>query len=408
MSLLAVVAVPACGAEPAVRTGEDDVTQVPTTSVKEQAIGNCWIYTTLGWVESLHLARTGETLNLSESYVTYLHWFERLVTEREVFSTDGTWQTGDFFGSGAEIVSRYGLLDEAAFLPSEASLDRSARQARAVEVVKAALRPGGELATRAERADPVRVRALLDRAFGLSPELSASLTVAFGADLARTRQDGAKLGGRGWHDPASMRVARTKDGHDVTLDEALGELDPDREVRPGRDRRERRGPYAWRRVEIDSPATLEAVGQRMKATLNAGFPVPMDWYVSWPSRRAGGAFTPPAVVGQGGWHETMATDYEITLASGQVLRAGVPVTDPALLAQTLAPGAKLSFVRMKNSWGRDEGPFDARGFTDTSWGYLGYAFVRPSNDYDRKVEPGVVVSAMILPPPTWDGAAHRP
>ena len=101
-------------------TRSDDVTNVSQTPAKDQSIGNCWLYATLGWVESLHLAHSGEELNLSESYLTYLAAFTRITTDEFVFDPRGEWNTGDFFGQGAELVTRYGLMDESAFIASEA------------------------------------------------------------------------------------------------------------------------------------------------------------------------------------------------------------------------------------------------------------------------------------------------
>jgi aminopeptidase C len=56
-----------------VDTTTDDVTDIKNSAVKNQSIGNCWVYATIGWAESLHLTQTGKELNLSESYVTYWH-----------------------------------------------------------------------------------------------------------------------------------------------------------------------------------------------------------------------------------------------------------------------------------------------------------------------------------------------
>src|SRR5690349_9738570 len=76
----------------------DDVTSVKDTRPKEQLIGNCWIYATLGWVESMELAHSGTSLDLSESYLTYLHAFTRITNDEFVFDVRGDWNTGDFFG----------------------------------------------------------------------------------------------------------------------------------------------------------------------------------------------------------------------------------------------------------------------------------------------------------------------
>lgn len=384
----------------------DDVTSVPETPVKDQAIGNCWIYATLGWVESLHLAHSGETLNLSESYLTYLAAFTRITNDEFVFDVRGEWNTGDFFGQGAELVARYGVMDEAAFIASEADLDRSARQEKANAAIIAALKPGGALGTKEQRRDPAAVRKVLDAAYALPPAIVEMMTSTFGADLSRTRQKGARLPAKGFHDPATMIVAKLVGGHEVTLDEAMGELDPAREVSSVRDRKERRGPYAWQRVELEDARGRDAAVLRLKKALNAGFAVPIDWYPAWDSmRRDDGSFHAP-VRGEGGWHASLAHDYQIEIAGGRVLAAGTPVTDPALLAETLSPSSKIQFLRMKNSWGREVGPLSARGYTDAMWDYLTWEFERARIDYDERKAEGIAMSAFVLPPSSWDGAAH--
>ncbi len=388
---------------------QDEVTSTPETAVKEQSVGNCWIYATLGWVESMHLAHAGEQLNLSESYLTYLHWFLRITTDRFVFDKHGDWNTGDFVGWGEELIARYGLMDEGAFISTEANIDRSARQEAAEVEVKRALAAGGALASATKRRDPAAVREVLNKAFKLTPAVASQLTAAFGADLARTRGRGATPSPTGFRDPARLIVGTTKAGVALTLDDALGELDPNRVVSATRDRGERRGTYAWTRVAFGKNATERAaVMLRVKRTLNAGFPVPIDWFPAWASMRESDAsfHEPVNLSRKGGWHASLVHDYQIKLASGQVLAAGTPVTDPALLAKTLEPGATLEFLRFKNSWGRDVGPFAARGYTDATWAYLSTDFDRTAIDYDEPAERGAAIDAFILPPESWDGVRH--
>jgi hypothetical protein len=377
--------------------------------VKEQTVGNCWIYATMGWIESLHLAHAHEELNLSESYITYLHWFVRLTSDRFVFDKKGEWNTGDFFGYGEEIVSRYGLMDESAFISTEANVDRSARQEAAEAAVKKELAAGGALATPEQRKDPANVREVLDRAFALPATVSSKLTRAFGADLSKTRGHGAKITASGFRDPAKIVVATTKDGAALTLDDAFGELDPTRIVSATRDRGERRGTYAWQRVSFGkTPAERAASTLRVKRALNAGFAVPIDWYPAWASMRDddGSFHEPMNLAREGGWHTSLVHDYQITLAGGAVIPVGAPVHDAATLDATLAPGATIDFLRFKNSWGRETGPLAARGFTDATWPYLATDFDRTAIDYDEPKENGAAIDAFILPPETWDGAAH--
>src|SRR5688572_20064429 len=66
------------GCDDGIESEDDDVTNVNNSSVKNQSIGNCWVYATVGWAESLRLTHSGEQLNLSESYISYWHWYEEI------------------------------------------------------------------------------------------------------------------------------------------------------------------------------------------------------------------------------------------------------------------------------------------------------------------------------------------
>ena len=47
--------------------------------MKSQAIGNCWLYATAGWVESLHKGAAGKDIDVSEAYWNYWYWYSQLV-----------------------------------------------------------------------------------------------------------------------------------------------------------------------------------------------------------------------------------------------------------------------------------------------------------------------------------------
>src|SRR5262245_51518691 len=64
----------ACGTPDHAKTsGDNNVTNIPQSSVLDQGqSGNCWLYATAAWIESLHAARTGDnTLHLSPVYWLY-------------------------------------------------------------------------------------------------------------------------------------------------------------------------------------------------------------------------------------------------------------------------------------------------------------------------------------------------
>ena len=106
-------------------SSSDDITNVANSSVKKQSIGNCWVYASIGWAESLRLGYSGEELNLSESYVSYWHWFEQISGSAAgmtgVASLDKDQiSTGGFFGVAAELMRRYGVITRARSSPRRA------------------------------------------------------------------------------------------------------------------------------------------------------------------------------------------------------------------------------------------------------------------------------------------------
>lgn len=410
LTSLALAGIVGCsGSADSAQSQDDAITDIPESRVKEQTVGNCWIYSTVAWVEAMHLAHTKEELNLSESYLTYLHWFSRIRSGVFLFdSKDGSFNTGAFFTDGEDLVARYGLMDEGAFIATEANVDKSARQEAAENVVKAALQPTGALGTPEKRADAANVRKVLNDAFKLPASVSAKLTRAFGADLGKTRGHGADITGSGFRDPATIIVAVLPGGKTLTLDDAIGELDPNRPHDAKRDRSERRGPYAWERVDFGkTPEQRAASTLRLKKALNAGFPVPMDWFPAWKSfNRNDGSFrgVPDKSEG-GGWHVSVAHDYQVTVG-GTVIPVGQAVHDPATLAKTLQPDATIDLVRLKNSWGTGQGPPGLPGYTDTTWQYLTTDFTRDVIDYDQHSDVGPALEEFFLPPASWDGAGH--
>jgi hypothetical protein len=104
---------------------DEAVTDVNHSSVKRQSIGNCWIYATIGWAESLNKSATGVEQNYSESYVTFWSWFDRLTTG-EVTGTELA--TGGSFGYGTTLLGKFGQ-PQAATLPAAGPLTTS-REAR--------------------------------------------------------------------------------------------------------------------------------------------------------------------------------------------------------------------------------------------------------------------------------------
>lgn len=126
-----VASLGACAA-PATEDELDDqsnaVVNVPHTPVERQAIGNCWIYAEATWAESMHLAATGETFDVSQSYWTYWHWYEQILT-----SEWGEIDTGGNFGTASRLVRKYGVVAERDFVASDDATETATRQKTALE-----------------------------------------------------------------------------------------------------------------------------------------------------------------------------------------------------------------------------------------------------------------------------------
>jgi hypothetical protein len=74
-----------------------------------------------------------------------------------------------------------------------------------------------------------------------------------------------------------------------------------------------------------------------------------------------------------GLHESVLVDYEIEDVPGHgTLPLGVPVTDEAILEAALAPEARITQFRLKNSWGQD--PF----YSEEEWRQFGAYGERPT------------------------------
>lgn len=403
-ALLATTAV-GCSQDDTASQGSD-VTDIANSSVKDQSIGNCWIYATVGWAESLHLTQTGEELNLSESYITYWHWFEAIhggaagnpQLARLGTDDDGNKElsTGGWYATAAELMRRFGVVDEAAFIPDEADRPRSARQRSARDAINASLKDG-VLSDPANRADAAIVRAELDAAWELSEETVAMLDETFGEDVNRTMYDGAPVAaGSGMHTVQSVDVGHDGEGNVLTLADAIGT--PSYSYWGGPPNHN--GAYAW--TEQDYPAWEG--GRRdfqikIQRAMHKGLPAIMTWYVDFAALENDNTFkVVPEEPGRQGGHMTVLEDYQITNVPGYgTLEAGVLVTDPTILEAALSPEAEIEFFRIKNSWGSNLSPEPDQG--DAFKGY--YDLWMSYLDADLPKEGGGTargLTGVVLPP----------
>lgn len=383
-SAAAVLLVPlgACSSDAAPdESGElsDDVVNVMQSRVKNQSIGNCWLYASVGWVESLHLRATGEELNLSETYLTHWDWYEKLTKPSN--ATIESITTGGFFSTATRLMNTYGLLDEGAFIPGEATVDLSSAQSKAEAYVNESLKTG---VLRKDRS-PATVRKELAKAFGLTADVVAQLDATFGP--AAPRSLGTVPAGFPLRKTSDLVVTQKRAGQPATTVKLKDEILRWSEVSRPTDRSKLRG-YL----------------RRVQKALHDGQPVLAVWNVDWESRdRAAGTFPKMASAAKiDGVHMTVLEDYQAAYVPNYgTLPAGVTITDPNLLTAALADQVEIPFFRIKNSWGNTADPSGSgsyKGYADLYSAYLFptdatapaglISFVLPT-DYDTVVPAGI-------------------
>lgn len=403
------LALTSCAVDDGVGVAEEDLTNVANTAVKNQSIGNCWVYASVGWVESLVLSHTNNALNLSESYVSYWHWYEEIAGGNggaQIAALDnGQINAGGFWGVAGELMLRYGLMDEGAFIPEEAEAARSSRQSTALAAINASLKTGA-LSTAAARKDRALVRAEMDKAWQLTPEVIAKLDKVFGKSVSMNLYKSKSL-------PAGMRhprelpvgyVVEAGKQRTVWLDEAIGKPVSSYSFI------NRTGPYAWREQSYPTSASARRSFQiTAQRALHNKLPVIMFWFVDFNAMGSDKAFkAPPATPGSQGGHMTVLEDYEVKLADGSVLKAGVDVTDPKALEAALDPKAAIQFFRIKNSWGTGLAPQgaadDYKGFHDLFMAYLDGPIKECTGTAPNKcatTRSTAGMRSLILPPPAF-------
>ena len=382
----------ACSAGKDPTTASDDVTSVENTSVKSQAIANCWLYATAGWVESLHKGATARDVDVSEAYWNYWYWYEEIsggdIAIDDAVTASGVTQ-GGWWGLGAELIQRYGWMYEGDFLPNADA--KAKRHEEAVAAINASL-ASGALASPAARRDPRIVRAELNKAWGIDATVVEDLERQFPVLPARKgaaprppvtdggtdptdagaapaellpeppvslvsitdRAAGGSLGLTRIHAPQELQVIAADGTPTITLAEVIGTRAPN--TRPGDGQRV--GAEAWTEVRYtwsaNDTARRTALLKNVQFALNQRLAVPMAWAV---------ARNPSAGVYRGagvsdfaltGLHESILVDYEVENVPGfGKLQVDVRETRPEALEATLAEGASVTFFRIKNSWGVD-------------------------------------------------------
>ena len=396
MLALAVPAASGCATDEAAAIDEsgeyvEPVTDVNHTAVRNQSIGNCWSYAATGWAESLHRARTGNDINISESYITFWDWYGK-ITGGRVTTTAGRAEvpTGGWWDGAMTILKARGVVYEAEFIPEEAEAARSTRQSDALRAINTALNEGGALATAASRRDPALVLQTLFTAWQLSPAVRAEITRVFGA-RGTTTLPSSRTTADGFFRPVSSIAVRTsayRNGRGQQLDGTLADV-----MGYGR--------FAWRSASYGTSATARtAFQQRVMRALNDNQPVLISWLVDFNAMSAQGVFrlSNLTTAGRQGGHLTVMEDYQVVIRQpGQperTLPAGTVASeaDQALAARY----GSIEFIRIKNSWGTARDPSGTGffgGYTDLYTDYLNGPIT-----WTEDMSPRTPLSSVILPP----------
>lgn len=331
---------------------EDNVVDTKNTDVERQSIGNCWLYATASWAESLHLYATDQEFDISQSYWTYWHWFDEIVAGYgDEIETGG----GEDIAFG--IIKKRGLMSEADFIQEDTVGEMSRRQATALDKINAELKSGGRLSTYTARTNKKLVRQVLDEAWGLSTDVRKQLDTAFGTGAGRTFQTNATIKG--------TKILRAKD-FKVRYPERITNKD----VPTIKDTTLAVAMTDYRTVDYpswgsDLAAKRRQFQIRLQRAMHDGAPVIITWMVDFNAMESGsgplrGSFNKQTLdkngPGRQGGHMTVMEDYEVLTKEYGLLAAGTTL-DPAnpedakKLEAALLPSSEIKFWRIKNSWG---------------------------------------------------------
>ncbi len=352
----------------------DAITNVNHTKVKRQSIGNCWLYAAVSWVEALNKMATGEEKNVSESYLTFFHWFDQIANG----ATSTEISTGGSYGVAAELIARYGIMMEGDFIPGEINAEMSNRQSTALAAINTSLKTG-LLSKPENRRNRAVVLAELEKAWGLDANVTTMMHRTFGTAVSRTLDVsyaykrtptvGKILRAKDFQ--AKIKDAKTGEWKTGTLADAIGTK---AQYSWGR----RDGANAWNDVDFPTTATARRdFFKRVQRALHDGQPVIISWFVDFNALSSTASFSLEELarrgVGRQGGHMTVLHDYQAEVPGFGTLKAGEPATADALTA-ALSSDTKITFLRIKNSWGayRPDRWNDAvlPGYHDLTMGYL--------------------------------------
>jgi hypothetical protein len=328
------------------------VTSVKHTSVKRQAIGNCWLYAQATWLESLLKDTTGEDVDVSETYWTYWDLYTKLM-EREPIPEEEL-NTGGNWWMSSNIIRNYGWVTEAEFIDSEAGETMSEAQACAEDYIMEQGKEGGTLHDVNLRSRDY-VRAELDKAFSCN----GKYTVNMDAALEKSRK------------ATDTMLKDVKSGREYSLSTMLNRWRQAYHPNPS----SLSGKKLLSKTELQSFRDIE---QRIKKALNDHYPVVLSFYVDFNAANSRGIFNLDTLaekgeLGSGGGHMVVLHDYTVDNVPSDDGFISLGEGDLAPELKTLAAEyGELNYLVAKNSWGsnRMDRPWLRDGYSRFTWDYL--------------------------------------
>lgn len=326
----------------------DDIVNTPNTDVERQSIGNCWLYATASWVEAIHLVETGESFDTSQSYWTFWHWYDQIVSE-----DPSEIETGGSESVSFQIIRERGVMAEKDFVPEDAIGEMSSRQSSALNKMNEELK-SGRLATSKNRSNRKLVLQVMSEAWGLSEDVKAQMTTAFGTTGKRTFLTSATS--------KNTKIIRAKD-----FKVQYSERKTNPAVATIKKTTLAVAVDDWKTSFYPFSASSRRDFQiRVQKAMHDGQPLIITWSVDFNAMESGtgelrGSFNldtlkKAGAAGRQGGHMTVLEDYEATTKDFGLLKAGVTL-DPSIPADkqkldaALLPSTVVKFWRIKNSWG---------------------------------------------------------
>jgi len=356
--------------QPLDRKSDIKVTSVQHTPVKQQSIGNCWLYAHATWMESKLKHTTGDVYDVSETYWTYWDFYHKLLNnENEIdeLSTGGTWRLS------TAIIKKYGWVEEHEFIGEEKGEAFSKSQLCAEQYINKALAEGGSLHEPANRTADL-LRAELDQAFSCDGKYQFDMNAAY--ENRRLAEDTALLD--------------VKTNVEKSLTEWLNDW-----IYVGNQAHRDWSYYEGKKLpDLAAMDYYRQLEQRIKLALNDRQPVVLTFYVTFNAPDKEGLFNLNTLankgdLGTGGGHMVVFHDYTVENVPGMGRLGEGDMSDEL---KALALEGELDYLVAKNSWGanRQDRPWLRDGYSRFSWDYLTKSYYVEDQDIFRPFLQGVI------------------